>query len=51
MWMSEFEMKLYDFRDIYRIFGVKITIILIKNCYDLIITVGFVLNRYIKLHI
>ena len=42
MWMSEFVMKLNDFKDIYRIFGVKITIILIKkNCYDLIITVGF----------
>ena len=41
MCMDEFVKKLYDFKGIYRIFGVKTTIGLSKNHCDLIITVGF----------
>ena len=40
MLMNEFVMKMYDFRGIYRIFGVKIAIILSKNRCDLFLTVG-----------
>ena len=41
MCIDEFVKKLYDFRGIYRIFGVKIGIGLSKNHCDLILTVGF----------
>ena len=41
MCMDEFVKKLYDFRDIYRFFGVKIVIELSKNHCDLILTVQF----------
>ena len=41
MWMDEFVMKVYDFKGIYRIFGVKIAIGLSKNHSDLFLTVGF----------
>ena len=37
--MDEFVKKLYDFRGIYRIFGVKIAIRLSKNHCDSILTV------------
>ena len=45
MCMDEFVKKLYDFRGIYRIFGVKIAIGLSKNHCDLILTVG---SSYIR---
>ena len=41
MWMDGFVRKLYDFRGIYRIFGVKIALGLSKNHCNLILTVGF----------
>ena len=41
MCMDKFVKKLYDFRGIYRIFGVKIVIGLSKNHCNLIITIGF----------
>ena len=45
MCMDEFVKKLYNFRSIYRIFGVKIIIELSKNYCDLILTVGFDLSQ------
>ena len=45
MCMDEFVKKLYDFRGIYRIFGVKIVIGLLKNHCDLIIIIGFDLSQ------
>ena len=41
MWMDEFVRKLYDFKGIYIIFGVKIALGLSKNHCNLILTVGF----------
>ena len=54
MCMNEFVKKLYDFRSIYRIFGVKIIIELSKNHCNLILTVGFDLSqnsRYLLIYI
>ena len=45
MCMDEFVKKLYDFRGIYRIFGVKIVIGLSKNHCDLILTLRFHLSK------